>query len=372
MRVSRLAAGIAEEEEVTDAPLKATILAVDDDPQTLVLVRHHLRQTPFTLEMAADGNEALIKIAQLNPDLVILDVNMPGRNGFEVCRFLRSLEETRHIPVLMLTALSEVSDKVKGLESGANEFLTKPVDGIELQTRVTAMLRAKFAQQEIVEKNALLEKILGHWHGPEVIARIKNDAGLLNLGGEHKHVTVLFADLCGFTRYSETVSPEEVMATLNDAFGRLARLVGQHGGTFDKYVGDCLMAFYGAPITFGEDAVNAVRTAVQMQAEFREIKAQWAGTPRADLGLAIGLNSGQAVVGNIGSEQLMGYTVIGDTVNVASRIQGCAEDGQILMGEATYSLVSRVAVARAWGETSLKGRQHPVSIFELVRLFRPI
>lgn len=351
---------------------RATILVVDDRPEALALVRAYLREPSYTIVTAKDGNDALVKLAQTSVDLVILDVDMPGRTGFEVCRFIRGAEETKDLSVLLLTSLTEVADRVKGIECGADEFLSKPVDRAELQTRVRALLRAKFYRQQIMEKNALLEQVLSHWHSEDVVARIKENSGLLKLGGERKLVTVLFADLCGFTRYSESVSPEEAMDTLNQTFGRLAKLVGDNRGTFDKYIGDCLMAFYGAPISFGNDAVNAVRTAVQMQKEFRALKEKWVDGARADLGLAIGLNSGEVVVGNVGSEKLMGYTVIGDTVNVAARIQAEAEEGQVLLGEATFELVSGIAVAKKTGETTLKGRVKPVSIFELVRLFTPV
>lgn len=351
---------------------QATILVVDDRPSDLALVRAYLNAPNYTLITAKDGDEALVKLAQTPVDLVILDVEMPGRNGYEVCRFIRGVEETKDLPVLLVTSLSDVTDRVKGIECGADEFLSKPVDRVELQTRVKALIRAKFYRQQIVEKNALLEQILSRWHSADVVARIKEDSGLLKLGGERKQVTVLFADLCGFTHYSESVSPEEAMDTVNQAFGRLARLVDDNRGTFDKYIGDCLMAFYGAPISFGNDAANALKTALQMQAEFQALKAKWAGDARSSLGLAIGLNSGAVVVGNVGSEKLMSYTVIGDTVNVAARIQAEGVEGQILMGEATYELVSNIAVAKRTGETTLKGRVKPVAIFELVRLFTPV
>ena len=352
---------------------KATILVVDDQPADLALVRASRQgSSRYVITTATDGNDALLKIARTSFDLVILDVEMPGRNGFDVCRFLRGLEETRDIPILLLTALTDVADRVKGIECGADEFLSKPVDRAELQIRVKALLKARFYRQQIIAKNALLEQVLSRWHSEDVVARIKEDSTLLKLGGDRKRVTVLFADLCGFTRYSESVSPEEVMDTLNQTFGRLSRLVAENRGTFDKYIGDCLMAFYGAPISFGNDAANALRTAVQMQRAFQTLKAEWEEGARLDLGLAIGLNSGDAVVGNIGSEKLMGYTVIGDTVNVAARIQAHAEDGQVLMSDTTYDLVSSLAVAKKAGETILKGRLKPVMIFELVRLFTAV
>jgi class 3 adenylate cyclase len=356
---------------VSDESPKANVLVVDDRPEDLALVRAYLNGPDYAIVTARDGDDALLKLAQTSFDLVILDVDMPGRNGFEVCRFLRGLEETKDLSVLLLTSLNEVADRVKGIECGADEFLSKPVDRAELRTRVKALLKAKFYRQQILEKNALLEQVLSRWHSEDVVARIKDDAGLLKLGGERKHVTVLFADLRGFTHYSESVSPEAAVDTLNQAFGRLAKLVGDNHGTFDKYTGDGLMAFYGAPLSFGNDAANAVRTAVQMQKAFEALKLEWGDGARAGLGLAIGLNSGEVVVGNVGSETLMSYTVIGDAVNVAARIQTEAEDGQVLMGEATFELVSGIAVARRTGEATLRGRLQPVAIFELVRLFTP-
>jgi len=349
---------------------KATVLVVDDQPDNRLLIRRYLQALGCTLVEAVDGEDALIKVAELNPDLVVLDVEMPKKDGFEVCRSLKSWEETRNIPVLMVTALTAVESRIKAIESGADEFLSKPVDRTELQTRVKAMLKSKFYRQQLLEKNALLERILTRWHSREVVDRVLDDASLLKLGGTRSAVSVLFADLSGFTRFSESVPAEQVMDTLNQTFSRLTRIVEDNRGTFDKYIGDCLMAFYGAPISFGNDALNAVRSAAQMQEAFRELQTQWKGQPQGDLGLAIGINSGEAIVGNVGSEKLMEYTVIGDTVNVAARLQSKAERGQVLISESTQALVADVAVTKSWGETGLKGRAKPVPVFELVRVFK--
>ncbi|MBI2154732.1 MAG: response regulator [Candidatus Rokubacteria bacterium] len=280
---------------MSDEPLKATVLVADDNPDNVELLREVLEAANYTVVVAYDGDEALLKVAESNPDLIILDVMMPGKDGFEVCRRLKKWEQTRNIPVMMLTALQEVADKVRGIESGADEFLTKPVDMVELQTRVKALVRAKVYRQQVIEKNALLEKILNRYLPEEVVAKVLEDSSLLKLGGVRDFVTVLFADLTGFTTFADVVPPEHVMETLNQTFSRLTKIVADNRGTFDKYLGDGLMAFYGAPIASDNDALNAVRTAVEMREAFQALKDEWGEGPRSQLGLAVGINSGEAI-----------------------------------------------------------------------------
>ena len=350
---------------------EATILVADDNPDNVALLRELLQTVGYTVVTAYDGDEALLKVAEATPDLIILDAMMPGKNGFEVCRRLKKWEQTRNIPVMMLTALQEVAAKVRGIEAGADEFLTKPVDMVELQTRVRALVKAKIYRQQIIEKNALLEKILSRYLPDEVVAKVLEDSSLLKLGGVREFVTILFADLTGFTTFADAVPPEDVMETLNQTFSRLTKIVADNRGTFDKYLGDGLMAFYGAPIASDNDALNAVRTAVEMEQAFQALKEEWGEGPQSQLGLAVGINSGEAIVGNLGSERMMNYTVIGDAVNIAARLEDLAGPGQILIGEATHALVEDVVVARKFGEADLRGRSKPVVAYELVRLFKP-
>ncbi|KRT75227.1 MAG: response regulator receiver modulated metal dependent phosphohydrolase [Candidatus Rokubacteria bacterium CSP1-6] len=179
---------------------KATVLVADDNPDNVELLREVLEAADYTVVVAYDGDEALLKIAEANPDLILLDVMMPGKDGFEVCRRLKKWEQTRNIPVMMLTALQEVADKVRGIEAGADEFLTKPVDTVELQTRVKALVKAKIYRQQVFEKNALLEKILNRYLPEEVVAKVLEDSSLLKLGGVRDFVTVLSSTSPGSPR----------------------------------------------------------------------------------------------------------------------------------------------------------------------------
>jgi adenylate cyclase len=362
-----------------DERFDATILVVDDKEDNRMLLRAQLRAGGYRVLEADSKEDALAKVGELleasqPPDLVLLDVQMPaGREGFEVAHKLRSWPETRDIPIIMLTALGEVDDKVKGLDAGADDFLTKPANPAELQSRVRALLRAKFYHQRFVEKNALLEKILGLWQSESVVKQMLEDSSRLRPGGVRSTVSVLFADLSGFTPFSESRSPEEVMEVLNEAFSGLTEVVFKHHGTLDKFIGDCIMAFFGAPVPIGNDAVNAVEAALEMRRTFAELKKKW-GEAGPQLGLAIGINSGEAIVGNVGSSRRMEYTVIGDTVNAAARLQDKAEAGQILIGEDTY----RKAVAEMGDdlvtktplEMPVKGREKPLTVYDVVRRMR--
>jgi class 3 adenylate cyclase/CheY-like chemotaxis protein len=363
-----------------DEQFDATILIVDDKEDNRAILRAQLRSGGYGKVLEAESKEdAIARLGELleagqAPDLVLLDVMMPnGREGFDVARWMRSMAETRDIPIIMLTALGEVDDKVKGLDAGADDFLTKPANPAELQSRVRALLRAKFYHQKFVEKNALLERILGLWQSEDVVKQMLDDSSRLKPGGVRSNVSVLFADLSGFTPFSESRSPEEVMEVLNEAFSGLTDVVFRHHGTLDKFIGDCIMAFYGAPIATGNDAVNAVRSALEMRRVFNELKSKW-GATGPQLGLAIGINSGEAIVGNVGSSRRMEYTVIGDTVNVAARLQDKAVAGQILIGEDTYTktrdelgdhLVTKPPV-----EMPVKGREKPLKVYDVVREMR--
>jgi len=351
------------------SPSETVVLVADDNPDNLRLMQAFLTPEGYRVLEARDGDEALLMVAQENPDVVILDVMMPGRDGFEVCQKLKCWEQTKNTPVLLVTALQDPGAKLKGSEVGADEFLTKPVDDTELLTRVRSLLRTKFYREELVQKNALLERILNRYLSADVINQILAAPDTLHLGGERKQVTVLFADLRGFTNFAEVAPPEKVMEILNTCFDRLTRVVFEHRGTLDKYMGDCLMAFFGAPVASPEDTRNAVVTAVEMHQAFSDLAAKWGDARLSSLGLGIGINTGDAIVGNLGSERVMDYTVIGDVVNISSRLEKLAQAGQILMGETTYRQVESDVVARKLSDVQLKGRTSPITAYELVRVF---
>jgi adenylate cyclase len=350
---------------------RARILIVDDNKHNVKILQSLLAAQGHEIFVAYNGKEALDRVAQVSPDLVVLDVIMPDMDGFVVTRVLRANAETKAIPILMVTALNDLKEKVKGFGVGADDFLSKPFNGVELLARVRSLLRIKRLHDELREKNALLERVLTRYVSEEVAREILgNPTQNLQLGGQSCEVSVLFADIRGFTHFSEQRHPSQVIEMLICIFSRLTPVVFDYHGTLDKYLGDAIMAFYGAPIPSPNSPEQAVCTAWAMQQGFAELKRE-----RLDiesLGLGIGICTGEAVVGNVGSERVMDYTVIGNTPNTAKRLQECAQASQILIDERTYQAVGKIAEARAVDPLDLKGGSHPTQAYEVLAVEEPV
>ncbi len=349
-----------------DSQSPPRILIVDDKENNLRLLRSTLEPMGYEVSAARNGPEALERVFQDRPDMVVLDVLMPGMTGFEVVEKIRAHAESQAIPVLMLTALSEMRDKVKGLDAGADDFLTKPFHPVELLARVRSLLRIKRLHDELQAKNALLERILMRYISEEVAQEIlHNPDQNLRLGGQSCEVSVLFADIRGFSHFSEKREAVQVTQVLNKVFDRLSPAVFEYRGTLDKYLGDAIMAFYGAPVPSPNSAEQAVRTAWEMMQRFTQL-CQDDPCTMCELGLGVGISTGEAVVGNVGSERIMDYTVIGKTPNTAKRLQESAQAGQILIDERAYQTVREIAHVRPIEPLRLKGYSEPVRAYEVL------
>ena len=345
------------------------ILIVDDEEANRELLEAILVPLGYEAILAGDGKEALEKVREIPPDLILLDIMMPKMDGFEVARRLKDDEDTRTIPIVMVTALRETGERIKGIECGADDFLSKPFDRHELMARVKSLLRIKHLHDELKQKNDLLYRILNRYVADEVSTLILDDPDrYLKLGGEIRIVTVLFADIRGFTKFAESSGAKLVVGLLNRVFAELTNIIFQNRGTFDKYIGDAIMAFYGAPVSYDDDVLRALQTALEMQEGFARIRQESEDEDVASLGLGIGINTGEAVVGNIGSERIMDYTVIGDTANVASRLQEKASGGKILISHSTYLHIQDQVVVREMPPLQLSGKQVSTTIYELKEL----
>jgi len=343
------------------------ILVVDDRENNVRLLKSMLKRQGYRVTVAYDGLQAMDRVAEEPPDLVLLDVLMPKMNGFEVARAMRSKEETRAIPILMLTALSEIQDKIKALESGADDILSKPFYNVEVLARVRSFLRIKQLYDELQTKNALIERVLLRYISEDVARKIlDNPDQNLKLGGQSCEVSVLFANIRGFTRFTELHEPPQVTQVLNRIFEHLAATIFEHHGTLDKYIGDAIMAFYGAPVPSPKSVAKAVKTAWVMQHRFTQLRQE--NDLMRELGLGVGINTGEAIVGNVGSERLMDYTVIGNTPNVARRLQELAHPGQILIGEQSYQAVKDGVQAREIESLYLEGISDPVRAYEIMAI----
>jgi class 3 adenylate cyclase len=342
------------------------ILAVDDNKQNLAVLTKALTAANYKVITAADGPTALGLVRSASPDLILLDVLMPGMSGYEVCEKIRASESGGRLPIVMLTALNEVAYRIQGIEAGADDFLSKPFNRDELLTRVKSLLRIKTLYDDIEEKNRLLRTLFGRYVSEEVAADIvANPRRHLKLGGEKREVTVLFGDLRGFTPLAETLAPEDAVDILNVFLTQVVDIVFAHNGSLDKFRGDGFMAFFGAPMRHDDDPANAVRCALALQDRMKGVT--FAKFPDLRLHMGIGINTGTVIAGNIGSERRADYTVIGDEVNVAQRFESNAGPGQILITAATYEHVKKRVEVRELGVLRVSGKQDGVAAFDVLR-----
>ncbi|MDP9265967.1 MAG: response regulator [Chloroflexota bacterium] len=337
------------------------ILAVDDEPANLALLRKLLKHQGYDVVEASDGPSALGAIAQHQPDLVCLDVMMPGIDGIEVCQRLRRQPEHAGLPILLLTALNRPEDKARGLEAGANDFLPKPFDEIELAARLHSLLRTKALQDRLAD-------LLGRYVSESVAAEALRDPFAVSLGGDRRHVSTLFADVRGYTALAADHAPEETLDLLNRYLTVVSDAVEGHGGTVADLLGDGVFAFFGAPVMHSDDPARAVRAALTMQSAVMRLEIPT--MPGVRLQTGIGVTSGEVIAGNVGSERRMHYAVVGDSVNVAARLQAAAGPNQILIDEATHDAVRGMVVVQDLGSLRLAGKGDWVRAFNVLALER--
>ena len=347
-------------------PSSPRILAVDDNRQNLELLTRALAAANYEVITATDGPSALSLVENGGADLVLLDVMMPGMSGYEVCERIRSNPATRLLPVVMLTALHDVSHRIRGIEAGADDFLTKPFNREELLTRVKSLLRIKTLYDDIEGKNRLLRTLFGRYVSEDVAAEIIADPEhQLKLGGQKREATVLFGDLRGFTPLAEQIDPQDAVDILNVYLTQVIDIVFEHRGALDKFRGDGFMAVFGAPVPHQDHPLGAVRCALAMQEQLKNIS--FTRFPDLHLQMGIGINTGTVIAGNIGSERRMDYTVIGNEVNVAQRFEANAGPGQILITGNTYERVKDAVEVRDLGVLRVAGKQEGIAAYDVLR-----
>lgn len=341
------------------------ILAVDDNPINLELISDIADSNGYKVIMARDGKTALQIAAQEVPDLVVLDVSMPGMSGYEVCAQLKADPNLNHIPVIMLTALHDIGSRVQGLEAGADDYLTKPFSARELLARMEARLRAKTESDHLREARKIVEETFSRFVSPAVVEQLLKDPTQVKLGGKLQEITVMFADLQNFTTISEATSPEQLLTILNMYHELIVRLIQENGGTVDKFMGDAVMALYNTPLEQPDHCLRAAKTALDIQAALPAFYAQF--EPQFQMKINIGLHTGQAVVGNVGATHIMDFTAVGDTVNVAARLQGQGHDGQIIISQSVYDAIIGQVNLRQIGAIQLKGRNEAIMAYEIMQ-----
>lgn len=346
-----------------DNPL---ILVADDRPDNVELVCDLLTMEGYEVLSAANGQAALDQIRARLPDLVLLDLDMPLLDGYQVCARLKADGRTADIPILMLTAWAEPDQRVKGLQLGAEDYLAKPFDYRELLARVRARLRAKQEADRLRAAQQTIRRTFERYVPTHVVERLLADPSQVRLGGQQQEVSVLFADLRGYTSLAEALAPEKLVEILNGHLTVAATAVLAYEGTISQYAGDLIMAIFNAPLPQPDHARRACRAAVCLRQAMRSYHAGLPQHLRMEFG--IGVASGEAVVGNVGVKELLHYTAIGDTVNLAQRLEEIAAGGEILLTERTRQLLGPGVQVESRGSRLVRGRSERVSIYVLTSL----
>jgi class 3 adenylate cyclase len=356
------------------------VMIVDDTAVNLKLLADLLTAKGYAVVTAVSGAEALAKIQAEPPDLVLLDVMMPGMSGYDVCRKLREDPATAMLPVVMVTALDPGQERVKGIEAGADDFLTKPIHQAELLARVRSLLRVKTLWDQLAELNrtlearvaeqvAQLERLgrLKRFFSPHLAEAIVAGGADDPLKSHRREITVVFLDLRGFTAFAETVEPEEVMGVLREYHAAMGRLVLEHEGTLERFTGDGMMIFFNDPTPVPNPAERAVRMALAMRARVEELARAWK-KQGYELDFGVGVAQGYATIGAIGFEGRVDYGAIGNVTNLAARLCGEAQPGQILVSRRLFGSLEELIAAEPVGELSLKGFSRPVTAFNVTGL----
>jgi adenylate cyclase len=360
----------------------ARILVVDDVADNVEILRMRLGALGYEVVTASDGEEALARVAALLPDLILLDIMMPKIDGLEVVRRLKANGALPFIPVILVTARASPADVVAGLDAGGDDYLTKPIDHGALVARVRAMLRIKALHDEVQALNRGLEaKVKAQVEEIERVGRLRRFlapqlAQAIVSGGDEKvlenhrrEIVALFCDLRGFTAFSETAEPEDIMAVLGEYHGAVGPLTRQHEGTLDRFTGDGMLVFFNDPLPCPDGPQRAARLALGMRAAVAALVPTWKRRGH-QLGIGLGMAQGYATLGRIGFEDRFDYTAIGAVINLAARLCADAGDGQILASGRLAAAVEDIADIEDLGERTIRGMTRPVSVVNL-RGLRP-
>jgi len=361
----------------------ARVLVVDDQPANVRLLEAILVTRAYDVMTASSGEEALKRIAESEPDLVLLDIVMPGIDGYEVCRRIRERVETAYLPVVMVTASGD-EQKVKALEAGADDFLTKPINQSELLARVASLARIKRYQDTIKRQTAelaawnreletrveiqvsQLERMgrLRRFLSPQVAELIVYTGNESVLESHRREIVVVFCDMRGFTTFAESSEPEEVMRVLRDYHEALGDLIFRFEGTLERFAGDGLMVFFNDPVRCEDGPLRAIRMSVAMRTRVRTLAEGWARQGH-DLAMGIGIAQGYATLGKIGFDSRLDYAAIGTVTNLASRLCSDAEPWEILVTERVLSATGDLVVGEDAGLRSLRGFNRRIHAFSV-------
>jgi adenylate cyclase len=345
------------------------VLLVDDEPDTVRLVRKILQADGCQVIEAGDGEEALALYHTAHPDLILLDIILPHRDGIDILREIRQTDP--HTGIIMVSALTSERMTIDAMLAGADDYISKPFPLREMRVRIRQVLdktslrrRNADLQAELDRANARIRELVERFMPASVRAEFMDQPEPPVLGGKRQETTIVYADIRGFTPLAESIPPDQLVEFLNYYLQIGANAIQAQGGTVDKFMGDAMIGLFNAPTPQADHVQRAVQASLDMVAAFQATLAE----PRVAIG--VGVNTGDVVVGNIGTPELMNYTAIGDAMNLAQRLQELAGPDEVLIGPRTLELLGDQALVEPLGLQQIRGRNEPIIPYRLLA-FQP-
>ena len=351
---------------------KAFLLVVDDNEMNRDMLSRRLKRQGYRAAVAEDGYQALKMIKAQQFDLVLLDIMMPGVNGLEVLCDLRKSHAMADLPIIMSSSKDRDKDIVDALQFGANDYVMKPIVFSVALARIKTQLSLKWAKEEIQGlaeqlevRNSFIRKTFGRYLTNEIVDSLLESPKGLEMGGDRRKVTMLMSDLRGFTPLSERLTPEQVITILNRYLETMTDVIVKYQGTIDAFIGDAILVLFGAPVWNENDSQRAVACAVAMQLAMVSVNEGNRREGYPEIGMGIGVNTGEVVVGNIGSEKHAKYSVVGRHINLTSRIESYTTSGQILISDTTLKDTGTILKISSQMKVEPKGAESLITIYDV-------
>ena len=359
---------------LSDAP--GVILAVDDMPENRELISRLLSRAGHTVISAVSGEEALELLETRGVDVVLLDLMMPGIGGAEVLKQMKEHADLRATPVIMISGRQDMDQIIACIQAGADDYLLKPFNPVLLQARISAGIerkrwhdREEDYRHQLERNERFIRQTFGRYLSDDIVAQLLEAPEGLELGGDLREVTIMMSDICGFTTLAEHLPPPKVVSLLNRYFEHMTSIIFQHEGTIDEFLGDAILAVFGAPKRQDDDPERAVRSALAMRDAIAAVNMANEAEGLPTLQHRIALNTGSVIAGNIGSEQRAKYGCVGHAMNVTSRIEGQARPDEILVSAATCEKLPQAIFEFGEPRTlSVKGIEDTIVAFPLLGL----
>lgn len=357
---------------VTEAAQSGTVLAVDDSADNRDLLSRYLHRMGHQVLTASSGQLALDTLSVHEVDLVLLDLMMPGMNGSDVLNRIKANPAWRAIPVIVISGQQDMDGIIACIEAGADDYLFKPFNPVLLKARIKAGLerkrwhdREESYREQLERSEKFIRATFGRYVSEEVVTNLLEQPEGLKLGGDLREVTILMSDIRSFSTISEQLPPDKVMQMLNTYLGTMTDIIIGHQGTIDEFIGDAILAIFGAPIARDDDASRAVHCALDMQQAMQAINQDNISKGLPEISMGIGINTGNVIAGNIGSEKRSKYGVVGHQVNLTARIEQQSKGGDVLVSQTTLDQLDTSFNVGEQQTVQVKGIAESVSIYPI-------